>query len=519
MGADWFDAPPSYRGPVQSCPYTRVPQAANVEIACSYEHSQFRLVTRQQHESAPGSSPTAVCRRRCLSGARGSRWRVCDVKRPAAAEEPSRKEVATRIPRRCHRRHCPRVIPPRRRRASSGAGRDAQGDPPAALACNEDYWSQIQRCFDADRTIINLNNGGVSPAPSHVLDQMIRDLRFCNELPAHHMWKVLEPRIETVRRALALQFGCDAEELAITRNASEGMETLILGIDLKRGDEVIVTDQNYPRMLTTWDQRPAATGSSSSESRSRSRFRPRPSSSSGSKPRSPPPRASIEFPHITNLSGQILPVRDVVRLARLRGIDVFVDGAHSFAHFPFTRDQLDCDFFATSLHKWLLAPIGTGFLYVRKARQRRSGRSWPRRPTWMKISASTRRSVRIPPPTTTRSPRRWPSTRVSATTARQRGCAISAIAGRSRSSKSAVGSRFGRRWTTTTPHAGSGWWASRDRLRQAQRGPVRPVQDPDGRDPPPGFLGIRVTPNVYTTLAEIDAFTEAMRRVVSKGIS
>ena len=84
--------------------------------------------------------------------------------------------------------------------------------------------------------------------PAHVLEEMIRDLRFCNESPAYHMWQVLEPRIETVRRALADQFGCDAAELAVTRNASEGMETLILGIDLKRGDEVIVTDHNAERV-------------------------------------------------------------------------------------------------------------------------------------------------------------------------------------------------------------------------------------------------------------------------------
>ena len=76
----------------------------------------------------------------------------------------------------------------------------------------------------------------------------------------------------------------------------------------------------------------------------------------------------IEFPHIVNMTGQILPVREVVELARPLGIEVFVDGAHSFAHFPFTRDELGCDYFGTSLHKWLLAPIGTGFLYVRKSK-------------------------------------------------------------------------------------------------------------------------------------------------------
>ena len=168
---------------------------------------------------------------------------------------------------------------------------------------------------------------------------MIRDLRFSNELPAHHMWQVLEPRIETVRRALALQFGCDAEELAITRNASEGMETLILGLDLKRGDEVIVTDQNYPRMLTTWDQRAAARGSSSSESRSPCRFHHRPSSWNESARRSLPRPARSSSRTSSTSTGQILPVRDVVHLARDRGIPVFVDGAHSFAHFPFTRDR------------------------------------------------------------------------------------------------------------------------------------------------------------------------------------
>ena len=233
---------------------------------------------------------------------------------------------------------------------------------------DEDYWREVQRAFDLDHSIINLNNGGVSPTPTHVLDAMVRDLRFSNVAPVHHMWEVLEPRIEGVRRELAREFGCDPEELAITRNASESMETLILGLDLTRGDEVIVTTQNYPRMLTTWDQRERREGivvkkiSFAIPPRSLDdvvgRFR---------EAITPRTRA-IEVPHITNLSGQIMPVRDLVRLGRERNIEVLVDGAHSFAHFPFNRDALDCDWFGTSLHKWLLAPIGTGFLYVRRSK-------------------------------------------------------------------------------------------------------------------------------------------------------
>jgi len=254
------------------------------------------------------------------------------------------------------------------------AARAAEGKKPAELAGDEAYWSDIARAFDVDRTLVNLNNGGCSPAPTHVLDAMIRDLKFSNEIPVYHMWTVLEPRIESVRRGLAEEFGCDPEEMAIVRNASEAMETLTLGVDLKAGDEVVITNQNYGRMITTWDQRARRDGivvkqisfpvPPPSPADVVERFR---------KACTPKTRV-IEVTHITNLTGQILPVRDIVRMARERGIEVFVDGAHAFAHFPFKRDELECDYYGTSLHKWLLAPIGTGFLYVRKAKQKKI---WP----------------------------------------------------------------------------------------------------------------------------------------------
>jgi selenocysteine lyase/cysteine desulfurase len=239
---------------------------------------------------------------------------------------------------------------------------------PLAVADDEDYWSEIARAFDTDRTLVNLNNGGVSPAPTHVLEAMIRDLRFSNEMPVEHMWAVLEPRIESVRRDLAGMFGCDPEEMAITRNASEANETMILGLDLRRGDEVVVTNQNYGRMLTTWDQRVRRDGivvkpvsftvPPPSDAYLVDRFR-----------EAITPRTRvIELTHITNLTGQILPVRQIVQMARSLGIAVLVDGAHAFAHFPFSRDDLECDYYGTSLHKWLHAPIGTGFLCVRRER-------------------------------------------------------------------------------------------------------------------------------------------------------
>src|SRR5881409_192734 len=242
--------------------------------------------------------------------------------------------------------------------------RRVDGRPPADVAQDEDFWLDVQQAFTLDRTIINLNNGGVSPSPRVVQEAMRRYLDYSNTAPAYTMWQILEPEIESVRRRLATSFGCDPEEMAITRNASEALEIVQLGIPLERGDEVLTTTQDYPRMLTTWHQRERRDGIVVREI---------------SFPVPPPSQDDlaerveraisaktkvIHVCHITNLTGQIFPIKKIVERARARGIEVLVDGAHAYAHFPFRREELGCDYYGTSLHKWLLAPVGTGFLYV-----------------------------------------------------------------------------------------------------------------------------------------------------------
>lgn len=244
----------------------------------------------------------------------------------------------------------------------------ARRQMPAAADDDESYWGEIQRAFDIDRTMVNLNNGGCSPAPTHVLEQMIRDLRFSNELPVDHMWRTLEPRIESVRRDLATEFGCDPEEMAITRNASEANETMIFGTDLARGDEVVFTTQNYPRMQNAWRQRERRDGIVLKRVKIETPVASTASYLEHIEAAITPRTRVIEIMHISFQTGYIAPVREIVELARPRGIKVFVDGAHAFAHFPFKRDDLGCDYYGTSLHKWLHAPIGTGFLYVRRDR-------------------------------------------------------------------------------------------------------------------------------------------------------
>jgi isopenicillin-N epimerase len=246
------------------------------------------------------------------------------------------------------------------------ASRHAAGVAPDDLAGDEDYWREIQQAFTLDRTIINLNNGGVCPSPRVVHEALKRYLDISNQSPVYHMWQILEPNIEAVRRRLAGAFGCDAEELAITRNASEALQIAQLGIELKAGDEVVTTNQDYGRMLDTWQQRVRREGITLTQVS----FPVPPPSMDVLAERLlgaiTPATKVLHFCHITNLTGQIFPVRRIADEARRRGIKTVVDGAHAFAHFPFKAADLGCDFYGTSLHKWLLAPIGTGFLYVRR---------------------------------------------------------------------------------------------------------------------------------------------------------
>ncbi len=240
--------------------------------------------------------------------------------------------------------------------------------PAGVVAEDEAYWSEIQRAFDIDRTIINLNNAGCSPAPTYVLAQMIRDLHFTNELPTEHMWRVLEPRAEQVRRDLAQDFGCDPEEMAIVRNATEANQTMIFGLDLRAGDEVIFSTQNYPRMQTAWHQRERRDGVVLKRVRIETPVKSDDSFVAQIEAAITPRTKAIEVMHVSWMTGYVAPVRRIVELARPRGIQVFVDGAQAFGQLPFTRDVLGADYYGTSLHKWMHAPIGTGFLYVRRDR-------------------------------------------------------------------------------------------------------------------------------------------------------
>jgi len=238
--------------------------------------------------------------------------------------------------------------------------------PPAEAAKDEDFWRFIQQSYTVSASIINLNNGGVSPQPKVVQDAFERFNRLCNEAPSYYMWRVLDKGREPLREKLAGLAGCSPEEIAINRNTTEALETIIFGLRLKAGDEVVLTNFDYPNMINSWKQREKRDGivlkfidldlPVEDEKDIVKTFEKAFTSKT----------KVVLITHIINWTGQILPARAIADAAHKRGIEVIVDAAHSFAHIDYKISDLNCDYLGTSLHKWLCAPFGTGFIYVKK---------------------------------------------------------------------------------------------------------------------------------------------------------
>ena len=388
---------------------------------------------------------------------------------------------------------------------------------PEQAAMDEDYWSIIQNSFTVTRGIVNLNNGGVSPSPRIVTEALVRYQWQQEDATAYTMWQLLEPQSETIRTGLAEMFGCDREEIAITRNASESLEILLMGMDFKPGDEILTTTQDYPRMLTTLRQREKREGlvlklvkipippkdlneiTAAFESGITNRTK------------------LLLISHQVNITGQITPVKAVCDMARAKGIETIVDGAHSYAQFDFQQKDLGCDYFGTSLHKWLYAPKGTGLLYVKRDRVEKL---WPLMAAESKQANDIRKFEEVG--THSAAPRLaigeamlfhnsiggkrkearlrylsryWmnrlkdvPKVRFNTSFDPKQSCAIANI-----------------EITGIDPYAIGSYLFNKHRIF------TTPIMHEE-------FKGIRITPNVYTTLGELDRFCSEMETVARKGI-
>ncbi|MDR3737783.1 MAG: aminotransferase class V-fold PLP-dependent enzyme, partial [Terracidiphilus sp.] len=239
------------------------------------------------------------------------------------------------------------------------AGRAVAHLGPADVAQDEDYWSVIQRCYSVNPDIINLNNGGVSPSPLVVQQAVERYNQLSNEGPSYYMWQILDQGREPLRAKLAALAGAKADEIAVNRNATEALNTIILGLPLKAGDEVIGTKQDYPHMIQAYKQRADRDGIVYKQISFDLPMEDDDAIVKAYEQAITPRTKLIHVTHMVNWVGQTMPVAKIADMAHAHGIEVIADGAHSFGLMDFKIPDLHCDYFGTSLHKFLSAPIGT----------------------------------------------------------------------------------------------------------------------------------------------------------------
>jgi len=233
------------------------------------------------------------------------------------------------------------------------------------IARDESFWREIQQSFSVSRNTTCLHNAAVCPSPRIVTEAVTQYIWEQEKIPPL-IYSMFEPRLEPVRQGVAKLFGCDAEELAIMRNATESMCTVLLGVPLKAGDEILTTTHEYWAMLDALEQRRLREGIVVKKIKV-----PTPPETmdelAQAFERAITPRTKlILVSHMVSVTGQIFPIRRICEIAHQRGIEVAVDGAQSFGHFDFKVVDLGCDYFGASLHKWLMAPKVTGMLFVRR---------------------------------------------------------------------------------------------------------------------------------------------------------
>lgn len=235
-----------------------------------------------------------------------------------------------------------------------------------AAAENEDFWGWIRQSYTVSPNIINLNNGGVSPQPKIVQDAHIRFYQYSNEAPSYYMWRILDQGREALREKLATLCGVLPEELAINRNATEGLNNVIFGLNLKAGDEVVLSTFDYPNMMNAWKQR---------EKRDKIKLNwiniPQPTDDAAAivklyEKAITPKTKIVHITHMMNWTGNFVPVKAIADMAHSKGCEVIVDAAHSFGQIDMKFGETGADYLATSLHKWLCAPFGSGLMYIKK---------------------------------------------------------------------------------------------------------------------------------------------------------
>jgi len=237
---------------------------------------------------------------------------------------------------------------------------------PADVASDEAFWLKVRGDYDLKPDYINLENGYYCFMPRQTMDHLVEHMRNVNYEGSYYMRTVQWENKNAVAGKVAEIVGCTAEEVAITRNTTESLDLIIGGMNWNAGDEAVMAEQDYGAMLNHFKFVERRFGvvnrmvSVPNHPKNDEEIVDLYASAITDKTR------LLMVCHMINITGQILPVRKIVDMAHAKGVEVMVDGAHAFSHIDFQMKDLDCDYYGTSLHKWLSAPLGSGMLYVKK---------------------------------------------------------------------------------------------------------------------------------------------------------
>ncbi len=238
--------------------------------------------------------------------------------------------------------------------------------PPSQLASDEDFWRSIRKSYRLKVEYINLENGYYCMMPEDTLDAYLDHVKEVNYHASYYMRKLNVKNNKIIRQKLADIAGCDFNEIVITRNATESLDLVIGGIHWEKGDEAIMAEQDYGAMLNHFrlmeerfgivNKRVSVPNNPANDEELVKLYEDQITKKT----------KLIMISHVININGHVLPVKKICDMAHKHGVEVCVDGAHAFAHLDFKLSDLNCDYYGTSLHKWLSAPLGAGFLYVKK---------------------------------------------------------------------------------------------------------------------------------------------------------
>ena len=239
---------------------------------------------------------------------------------------------------------------------------------------NEDFWAKIRSDYLLKPDYINLENGYYCMIPQPTLDRLMDHMKEVNYQASYYMRTVQWDNKDKVAARLAEIAGCSSAELCITRNTTESLDLIIGGFPWQEGDEAVMANQDYGAMLNHFKLVEKRFGVKRNIIDVPMHPKNDEEIVEAYEKAITPNTKLLMICHIINITGHILPIRKICDMAHAKGVEVMVDGAHAFGQFQFSIDELDCDYYGTSLHKWLSAPLGSGFLYVK---QKNIDKIWP----------------------------------------------------------------------------------------------------------------------------------------------